>query len=181
MQSSILKPSDTEGPLADLNEKLAGPNGALWLMNLKRFLRKEIPWIANDPRNNIINTLPPVAAYNRLCAFVLTDVASLAHGPCTSAKLVESAATRHLLPIPIESTVQQLIIDEFTRNWEMHGLEKVTFLFENGGGQTYDKGTQWTHLHDSFFINAEAGPRKFEPTDKFIFLVLLSQPDPKGE
>ena len=32
------------GPLGDLNQKLASPNGEEWLIALKRFLRKENPW-----------------------------------------------------------------------------------------------------------------------------------------
>lgn len=32
------------GPLGDLNQKLAGPDGTRWLTGLKRFLRKENPW-----------------------------------------------------------------------------------------------------------------------------------------
>ena len=36
--------SDVFGPRNDLEAKLAGPDGATWLMALKRLLRKENPW-----------------------------------------------------------------------------------------------------------------------------------------
>lgn len=37
---------DARGPLNDLNDKLSGEEGKQWLDGLKRFLRKENPWVA---------------------------------------------------------------------------------------------------------------------------------------
>jgi hypothetical protein len=111
----------------------------------------------------------------------LIDGANLSHGPLTVSNLVKGAIARFFYPVPKDSTVQQLIIDEFTQNWESHGLEKVTFLFEGcGAGQTYNKGTQWTLC---FFNQTEDDPnqKKFEPSDKFIFLVPISQDNPEDE
>ncbi|MBI2475178.1 hypothetical protein HYV69_02000 [Candidatus Uhrbacteria bacterium] len=41
--------SEIRGPKGDLDEKLAGAEGYLWLTAFKRFLRKENPWASRFP------------------------------------------------------------------------------------------------------------------------------------
>lgn len=52
--------SDVQGPRDDLEQKLAGEDGAVWLAALKRFLRKENPWevAQSDPSWVVV---PPFA------------------------------------------------------------------------------------------------------------------------
>ncbi len=45
---------DTRGPLNQLNDALAGSDGAMWLDALKRMLRKENPWV---PIGKVITTV----------------------------------------------------------------------------------------------------------------------------
>ncbi len=171
----------TEGPLADLVEKLNGPNGQLWLTNLKRFLRKEIPWVDNDSRNFIVKTLPPVFADGKLYAFAMVEGGNLVpHESRTATTLTEAAIARNFKPV-WGSSVHSLVIREFTKNWESHGHEKVTFLFGDKGSQTCDKGVQWTHLPDVAFRSQPAGPPKFGATDKFVFLVEIFKPEFKDD
>lgn len=56
MSSNKVALCDARGPLNDLNDKLAGNDGRVWLDGLKRFLRHENPWprvgTAIDPGGN---------------------------------------------------------------------------------------------------------------------------------
>ena len=45
---------EARGPLNSLNDVLAGENGEEWLAALKRFLRKENPWV--EPRDTLWQT-----------------------------------------------------------------------------------------------------------------------------
>jgi hypothetical protein len=178
---------DTEGPLADLNEKLAGSNGEAWLMNLKRFLRKEIPWIHNDPRNGLIEALPPVLYEGVVYGFALVRGDIIPNG-CGRAgdQLVEAVRQKSCLPIPIDRDIQLLLSNRLINNWQELGFEKVTVLFESGSAQTYDKGIQWTHLPPAMFrwqppsqrpeISCGQGPdraKQWDEKDEFIVLVPL--------
>lgn len=46
----LLKLSDVRGPRNDLDEKLAGPDGLKWLIELKKFLRKQFTLLVGDGR-----------------------------------------------------------------------------------------------------------------------------------
>lgn len=57
MSDTQLALHDVRGPLNDLNEKLCGEEGPLWLAAFNRFLRKENPWEQQEPTRSI----PPAA------------------------------------------------------------------------------------------------------------------------